>query len=80
MIRITIQAIRITDEEEVKLRATDSNHPSSDSNPSWRTSEEIEAPIRITDTAIQIPHEEQGKAIRIFELWIRIPYQIEAEG
>ena len=34
LIRIIIQAIRITGEEEVKLRATDSNHSSSDSNPS----------------------------------------------
>ena len=29
LIRITIQVIRITGEEEVKLKATDSNHPSS---------------------------------------------------
>ena len=52
LIWITIQAIWITGEEKVKLRAMDSNHPSSDSNPSWKTSEEIEAPIRITYTVI----------------------------
>ena len=58
LIRITIQAIWITGKEKVKLRATDSNHPSSDSNPSWKTSEEIEARIQITYTTIQIPHKE----------------------
>ena len=54
LIRITIQVIWIPNEEEVKLKATDSNHLYNDSNPSWRTSEEIEAHIRITYTAIQI--------------------------
>ena len=39
----------------------------------------LRAMIRITHIAIRIPHEEQGKAIRIFELWIRIPSQIEAK-
>ena len=61
VIRITIQAIQITGEEKVKLRATNSNHPSNDSNPSWRTSEEIEARIRITYTAIQIPSQIEAK-------------------
>ena len=55
VIRITIQVIRIPGEKEVKLRATDSNHLYSDSNPSWRTSEEIEARIRIIYTMIRIP-------------------------
>ena len=58
LIRITNQVIRIPGEEEEKLRGTDSNHPYNDSNPSWRTSEEIEAWIRITYTAIRIPYEE----------------------
>ena len=58
LIRITNQVIRIPGEEEEKLRVTDSNHPYSDLNPSWRTSKKIEARIRITHTAIQIPHEE----------------------
>ena len=58
LIRITIQVIRLPGEEEEKLRATDSNHPYSNLNPSWRTSEEIKARIRITYTAIRIPHEE----------------------
>ena len=61
LIRITIQVIRIPDEEEVKLRATDSNHLYSDSNPSWKTSEEIEAWIRITYTTIWIPKSEVMK-------------------
>ena len=43
LIQITIQVIRIPGEEEVKLRATDSNHLYNNSKPSWRTSEEIEA-------------------------------------
>ena len=80
LIRITIQVIRIPGEKKVKLRATDSNHLYSNLNPSWRTSEEIEARIRITYTAIRISYEEHGKVIRIFELWIRIPSQIEAKG
>ena len=50
LIRITIQVIRITNEEEVKLRATDSNHPYSDSNPSWRKvkrlKHRLESPIQ----------------------------------
>ena len=70
LIRIIIQTIQITGEEEVKLRATDLNDPSSDSNPSWRTNEEIEALIWITYT-------EQDKAIRIFKLQIRILSQIK---
>ena len=41
--------------KKVKLRATDSNHIYNDSNPLWRTNEEIEALIRITYTAIRIP-------------------------
>ena len=49
-----------------------SNHPYRDSNPSWKKSEEIKVRIQITYTAIRIPHEEQGKAIRI-------PSQIEAK-
>ena len=73
LIWITIQAIRITGEEEVKLRATNSNHPSSDSNLSWRISEEIEVMIRIT-------HEEQDKTIRIFKLRIRIPSQMKQKA
>ena len=77
LIRITNQVIWIPGEVEVKLRVTDSNHPYSDSNPSWRTSEEIEAWIRITYIAIRIPHEEKCKMIRIFELWIRIPSQMK---
>ena len=80
LIRITNQAIRITDEKEVKLRATDSNHPSNDSNSSWRTSEEIEALIRITYTVIRITHKEQDKAIQIFELQIRIPSQMKQKA
>ena len=40
--------------KKVKLKAMDSNHTHNDSNPSWRTSEEIEAWIRILYTAIQI--------------------------
>ena len=79
LIRITIQVIWIPDEEEMKLRATDSNHPSSDLNLARRTSEKIEALIQITYTVIRITHDEQDKAIRIFELWIRIPSQIEAK-
>ena len=55
LIRITIQVIRIPGEEEVKLRATDSNHPYNDSNPLWRTIKEIKAQIRITYTVIRIP-------------------------
>ena len=55
LIRITIQVIRIPSEEEVKLRATDSNHIYIDSNLLWRTSEEIEAWIWITYTTIRIP-------------------------
>ena len=39
----------------------------------------LRATIRITHITIRIPHEEQGKAIWIFELWIRIPSQIEAK-
>ena len=54
LIQITIQVIRIPGEKEMKLRATYSNHPYNDLNPSWRTSEEIEARIRITYTAIRI--------------------------
>ena len=57
LIRITIQVIWIPGEEEVKLRATNSN-------PSWRTSEEIEGRIRITYTTIWIPHEEQVKRLK----------------
>ena len=79
LIRITIQVIRIPSEEEMKLRATDSNHPYSNLNSSWKTGEEIEAQVWITYIAIRIPHEKQGKAIWIFELWIRIPSQIEAK-
>ena len=73
LIRITIQVIRITSEKEVKLRATNLNDPSSDSNPSWRTNEEIEALIWITYT-------EQDKAIRIFELRIQIPSQMKQKA
>ena len=80
LIQIMIQAIRITSEEKVKLRATNLNHPSSDLNPSWRTSEEIEARIRITYIAIRILHEEQGKAIWIFELWIWILSQMKQKA
>ena len=80
LIRITNQVIRISGEEEEKLRVTDSNQPYSDSNPSWRTREEIEARIRITHTAIRIPHKEQDKAIRIFELRIRIPSQMKQKA
>ena len=58
LIRITIQVIQIHGEEEVKLRAIDLNHLYNDSNPSWRTSEEIEARIGITYTTIWIPHVE----------------------
>ena len=47
--------IRIPGEEKVKLRAMDSNHLYSDSNPSSRTSEKIEARIQITYTVIRIP-------------------------
>ena len=80
LIWITIQVIRITSEEEVKLRAMDSNHPSNNSNPSWRTSGKIEALIRITYTVTRITHEEQDKAIRIFELRIRIPSQMKQKA
>ena len=50
----------------------------------WITIQVIRIPgdetrIRITHTTIQILYEEQGKAIQIFELWIRIPSQIEAK-
>ena len=55
LIRITIQVIRIPGEKEVKLKAMNSNRLHNNSNPSWRTSEEIEAQIRITYTMIQIP-------------------------
>ena len=55
LIRITIQVIRIPGEKEVKLRGTDLNHLYNDSNPLWRTSEEIEVRIRITYTTIWIP-------------------------
>ena len=80
LIRITIQVIWIPREEEVKLRAIDSNHPSSDSNPSWRTNEEIKAWIRITYTAIRISHKEQDKVIQIFELQIRISSQMKQKA
>ena len=80
LIRITNQVIRISGEVEVKLRVTDSNHSYSDSNPLWRTSEEIEAWIWITYTTIRIPHEKQDKAIRIFELQIRISSQMKQKA
>ena len=41
--------------KEEMLRATDSNHPFNDSNPSWRTWIEIEARIQIPYTTIRIP-------------------------
>ena len=76
--------IRIPGEEEMKLKATNSNHLHSNSNPSWRTSEEIEAQIWITYTMIQIPkfwtHEKQDKTIQIFELRIWITFTNEAKG
>ena len=51
LIRISIQVIWIPDEERSEVESeVDSN-----SNPSWRTSEEIEAWIRIPYTTIQIP-------------------------
>ena len=80
LIRIANQVIRIPGEEEVKLRVTDSNHPYSDLNPSWRTSDEIEARIQITHTAIWIHHEEQDKTIQIFEVRIRITFLNKAKG
>ena len=80
LIRITNQVIRIPGEEEEKLRVTDSNHPYSDLNPSWRTSEEIEVQIRITYTASRIPHEEQDNAIQIFELQIQILSQMKQKA
>ena len=58
----------------------DSNLIYIDSNPSWRTSEKIEALIRITYTVIQITYEEQDKAIRIFELQIRIHSQMKQKA
>ena len=79
--------------KEEMLRAIDSNHLFSDSNPSWRTWRETQARIRIPYTAIRIPKTgvmknkarrfeslskskgwKSDKAIRIFELRIRIPF------
>ena len=62
----------------------DSNHIDNDSNPSWRTkwrdwSTDSNHLHRDSNPWIW-SYEEQGKAIRIFELWIRIPSQIEVEG
>ena len=61
LIWITIQRIQILGEEKVKLKATDLNHLYSDLNPSYRTSEELKAQIRITYTAIRIPKSELMK-------------------
>ena len=80
LIRITNQVIRIPGEEQVKLRVTDSNHPYNDLNPSWRTSDEIEARIQITHTVIRIHHEKQDKTIQIFEVRIRITFLNKVKG
>ena len=75
VIRIPIQWIRIQIsvrgtlmnwfeslvKKKIKLKATDSNHTDNDSNPSWRTSKEIEARIWITYTVIRIPESEVMK-------------------
>ena len=46
------------------LKATDSNHPFSDSNPSWKRWIKIEARIRIPYTVIRISHEEYVKRLK----------------
>ena len=54
LIQITFKWFESLVKKKVKLRATDSNHIYSDSNPSWKTSEKIETWIRITYIVIWI--------------------------
>ena len=54
LIRISSKRFESLVKKEVKLRANDSNHLHSNSNPSWRTCEENETRIQITYTKIRI--------------------------
>ena len=54
-IQISLKRFESYVKKEEMLRAIDSNHLFSDSNPSWRTWRETEARIRISYTTIRIP-------------------------
>ena len=87
MIRISSKRFKSLVKKEVKLKAKDSNHLHNNANPSWRISEEIEARIQITYTAIRI-HESgvmKNKARRFesssyrFESFLKLKLKVEGQ-